>query len=80
MKTTRLASAPEGLRPARFGAAGAGRSDAPSSGLTQNDLATKINEKVEVVNSYETGFAIPNSRGIRVNAAPPDLCDSSCPH
>uniref|UniRef100_A0A915DDQ4 HTH cro/C1-type domain-containing protein n=1 Tax=Ditylenchus dipsaci TaxID=166011 RepID=A0A915DDQ4_9BILA len=29
--------------------------------LTQKDLATKINEKVEVIREYECGKAVPNS-------------------
>eukprot|EP01101_Sappina_pedata_P004841 TRINITY_DN2104_c0_g1_i1.p2 TRINITY_DN2104_c0_g1~~TRINITY_DN2104_c0_g1_i1.p2 ORF type:complete len:137 (-),score=89.03 TRINITY_DN2104_c0_g1_i1:114-524(-) len=29
-------------------------------GLTQKDLATKINEKATVVNDYEAGSAVPN--------------------
>ena len=30
--------------------------------LTQKELATKINEKVQVVNEYESGKAIPNDQ------------------
>ncbi|GAB6024611.1 multiprotein-bridging factor 1 [Chamberlinius hualienensis] len=29
-------------------------------GMTQKDLATKINEKAQVINEYEAGRAIPN--------------------
>ena len=31
-------------------------------GLTQKELATKINEKPQVVNEYEAGKAIPNNQ------------------
>lgn len=31
-----------------------------AKGMTQKDLATKINEKVQVINEYEAGKAIPN--------------------
>lgn len=31
-------------------------------GLTQKDLATKICEKIQVVNEYESGKAIPNQQ------------------
>uniref|UniRef100_A0A8C6KA92 Endothelial differentiation related factor 1 n=1 Tax=Nothobranchius furzeri TaxID=105023 RepID=A0A8C6KA92_NOTFU len=31
-------------------------------GLTQKDLATKINEKPQVIADYETGKAIPNNQ------------------
>ena len=31
-------------------------------GLTQKDLATKINEKPQIVNEYEAGKAIPNQQ------------------
>jgi len=31
-------------------------------GLTQKDLATKINEKPQVINDYEAGRAIPNNQ------------------
>ncbi|XP_003385949.1 PREDICTED: endothelial differentiation-related factor 1-like [Amphimedon queenslandica] len=31
-----------------------------AKGMTQKDLATKINEKPQVVNDYESGRAIPN--------------------
>ncbi|XP_056145025.1 endothelial differentiation-related factor 1 homolog [Lampris incognitus] len=36
-----------------------GRQD---KGLTQKDLATKINEKPQVIADYETGKAIPNNQ------------------
>ncbi|XP_013417324.1 endothelial differentiation-related factor 1 [Lingula anatina] len=35
-----------------------------AKGLTQKDLATKINEKQQVVNEYESGKAIPNQQVI----------------
>jgi len=31
-------------------------------GMTQKDLATKANEKVQVINDYEAGRAIPNQQ------------------
>lgn len=31
-----------------------------AAGLTQKDLAQKINEKVDVIKSYEAGTALPN--------------------
>lgn len=31
-----------------------------AKGMTQKDLATKINEKIQVINDYEAGRAIPN--------------------
>lgn len=31
-----------------------------SSSLTQKELATRINEKPQVVNDYESGKAVPN--------------------
>ena len=31
-------------------------------GFTQKELATKINEKPQVVNEYEAGKAIPNNQ------------------
>jgi len=37
----------------------AGRS---AKGLTQKDLATKINEKPQIIAEYETGKAIPNNQ------------------
>ncbi|XP_061459729.1 endothelial differentiation-related factor 1 isoform X2 [Rhineura floridana] len=33
-----------------------------SKGLTQKDLATKINEKPQVIADYESGRAIPNNQ------------------
>lgn len=36
-----------------------GRND---KGLTQKDLATRINEKPQVINDYEAGRAIPNNQ------------------
>lgn len=33
-----------------------------AKGFTQKDLATKINEKQQVVNEYESGKAIPNQQ------------------
>ena len=36
-----------------------GRQD---KGMKQKDLATKINEKPQVINEYESGKAIPNSQ------------------
>jgi len=33
-----------------------------SKGMTQKDLATKINEKPQIVNEYEAGKAIPNQQ------------------
>ncbi|RUS83326.1 hypothetical protein EGW08_008904 [Elysia chlorotica] len=33
-----------------------------AKGLTQKDLATKINEKQQVINDYEAGKAIPNNQ------------------
>ncbi|KAL2100305.1 hypothetical protein ACEWY4_004699 [Coilia grayii] len=33
-----------------------------NKGLTQKDLATKINEKPQVIADYETGKAIPNNQ------------------
>lgn len=33
-----------------------------AKGLTQKELATKINEKPQVVNEYEAGKAIPNQQ------------------
>ena len=30
--------------------------------MTQKDLATKINEKIQIVNEYESGKAIPNQQ------------------
>jgi putative transcription factor len=30
--------------------------------LTQKDLATKINEKPQIVNEYESGKAVPNQQ------------------
>ncbi|KAM3600169.1 uncharacterized protein V6R79_018834 [Siganus canaliculatus] len=36
-----------------------GRQD---KGMTQKDLATKINEKPQVISDYETGKAIPNNQ------------------
>ena len=33
-----------------------------AKGLTQKDLATKICEKIQVVNEYEAGKAIPNQQ------------------
>lgn len=33
-----------------------------AKGLTQKDLATKINEKPNVVNDYEAGRAVPNQQ------------------
>lgn len=33
-----------------------------AKGLTQKELATKINEKQQVVNEYESGKAIPNQQ------------------
>ena len=32
-----------------------------SKGLTQKDLATKINKKSQVITDYESGRAIPNN-------------------
>lgn len=31
-----------------------------SKGLSQKDLATKVNEKAQVINDYEAGRGIPN--------------------
>ncbi|XP_076353012.1 multiprotein bridging factor 1 isoform X1 [Tachypleus tridentatus] len=33
-----------------------------NKGLTQKELATKINEKTQVVNDYEAGRAVPNQQ------------------
>ncbi|KAK3697590.1 hypothetical protein RRG08_033320 [Elysia crispata] len=33
-----------------------------AKGLTQKELATKINEKQQVINDYEAGKAIPNNQ------------------
>ncbi|KAL8602112.1 Endothelial differentiation-related factor 1 [Nucella lapillus] len=33
-----------------------------SKGITQKDLAQKINEKQQVINDYESGRAIPNNQ------------------
>lgn len=33
-----------------------------AKGLSQKELATKINEKQQVVNEYESGKAIPNNQ------------------
>uniref|UniRef100_A0A8P0PP51 Endothelial differentiation-related factor 1 n=1 Tax=Canis lupus familiaris TaxID=9615 RepID=A0A8P0PP51_CANLF len=33
-----------------------------SKGLTQKDLAMKINEKLQVIADYESGWAIPNNQ------------------
>jgi len=31
-----------------------------AKGMTQKDLATKVNEKIQIINEYEAGRAIPN--------------------
>lgn len=33
-----------------------------AKGMTQKDLATKINEKQQIINDYENGKAIPNQQ------------------
>jgi len=33
-----------------------------SKGMTQKDLATKINEKQQIINDYENGKALPNQQ------------------
>lgn len=33
-----------------------------NQGLTQKDLATKINEKPQIIGDYESGKAIPNNQ------------------